>query len=128
VKGQKLFVRTASADDHEEIARFYSEQRSAVPSGSSSLVGKLVGRIVAHLTYRTEPDSVVIEHILVARDLRQRRVGRFMISELERLAGPGVTLLRARQESSVTDFLRAIGFRPSAGGILERPISHRGEP
>jgi GNAT superfamily N-acetyltransferase len=128
VKGQKLFVRTASTGDQEEIARFYSEQFLAVPSGSSSLVGKLVGRIVAHLTYTTHGDIVMIEHILVARDLRRRRVGRFMISELERLAGSGVTLLRARQESSVTDFLRTIGFRPSAGGILERPISHRGEP
>lgn len=128
MKGQKLFVRLASTDDHEGIARFHSEHLSAVPSGSSALVGKLVGRIVAHLTYTTEGEIVVIEQILVARDLRRRRVGRFMIAELERLAGAGVTLLRARQESPVSDFLRAIGFRPSAGGILERPISHRGEP
>jgi GNAT superfamily N-acetyltransferase len=125
VKGQKLFVRPVSPADYDEIADFYAEQTSPFPADSPSLVGKLVGRIVAHLSYRTVGDIVVIDHLFVARDLRRRRVGRFMISELERLAGTEANLLRARQVDSATDFLMAIGFRPAGDGGLERPISRQ---
>lgn len=125
MKGQKLFVRFVSPADYEEIAQFYSEQTSPVPALSPSLVGKLVGRVVAHLAYHTDGAIAEIDHIFVARDLRRKRVGRFMISELERLAGPEVNLLRARQVDPATDFLMAIGFRPAGDGVLERPISRQ---
>lgn len=124
MKGQYLFVRVARADDLPEIRSFYETEQlegspdSLHPSGTAveggSLIGKLVGDIVAHLRYSTSNNTVRIESIHVARLLRRKRIGRSMISELARLAGTdGATMMEAPAECDAAQFLCAVGFERS---------------
>lgn len=134
MKGQHLFVRTALADDSAEIARFYSKEKSEtgvqdIEAKNDQLIGKVVGQIVAHLRFSRRNDAIRIEHLYVARSLRRKRVGRFMVSELERIAGgPGVMRLEAPSDCTAADFFRTIGFaEPSNDTMLIREISSEGE-
>lgn len=126
MKGQRLFVRSARAADVDELTGFYDKERAEDPSLPSTsieqvdgagegLIGKLVGELVAHLRFSRSDDAVRLEHIYVARLLRRKRVGRFMISELARMAGRGgATRIEASAECTAAGFLHAIGFEQAA--------------
>ena len=57
---------------------------SAVPE--CGLVGKLVGELVAVMSIRVTGDAIRIEDLLVAPELRRKRIGRVMLEELSGLA------------------------------------------
>ena len=50
------------------------------------LVGKLVGDLVAVMTIAVTKDAVRIDDLVVAPELRRKRIGRVMLDELDRLA------------------------------------------
>lgn len=117
MKGQRLHVRPANADDHAELKRFYSIESAATltachpPLEPPALIGKLVGDLVAHLSYAEDDSSLIIESVYVARLLRRKRVGRFMVSELEKLASArGHRQIRAARDDRTDSFFRALRF------------------
>jgi GNAT superfamily N-acetyltransferase len=115
MKGQKLYIRPATDADAEAIALFYdSEEAAAPPPGGEQLIGKLVGAIVAHLTFDlSEPYSLLIHHIYVAPGLRGKRVGRAMIEEAAAVARrSGRTRLAVRKDAEPAAFFEKLGFRP----------------
>jgi GNAT superfamily N-acetyltransferase len=126
LKGQRLFIRLARAEDRDEIGSFYAEEQSVdshawleqdAPGGS--LIGKLVGDVVAHLNFSRSDGSLSLEHIYVARLLRRKQIGRFMISELARLAGSeGATGIDAPTSCAAVSFLLACGFERSADDTI----------
>lgn len=83
VKGQRLFVRRTETGDEETLRDFYrSESFNAgdLPE-SEGIVAKLVGELVAHLTWRIERNQAVITHVYVANAMRGRRVGLALVRD-----------------------------------------------
>ena len=120
MKGQRLFVRPSTASDDAEIEAFFSSQE--VPGrevGKSetveALIGKLVGEMVAYLSFSRAGEAIRIESIFVARLLRRKWIGRFMIEELERIAAASQKVrLEVSADCEAVGFFRAIGFRRPA--------------
>ena len=85
MRGQKLFVRPIESADSEAVGKFLeSHGGGTVPA--CGLLGKLVGELVAVVEIHLTPDAIQIDNVVVARDLRRKRIGRFMLGEVERLA------------------------------------------
>lgn len=127
MKGQRLFVRPTTPADSVELGEFYSNEESPRPAiDQPGLVGKVVGEIVAHVSFTQDSAAIRITSIYVARLLRRKRVGRFMVSEIERLAaGGGIDRIEADSRCEMADFFRAIGFRESPGSeTLVRPVDN----
>lgn len=132
MKGQRLFVRLAKPDDQNEIELFYSteNERARMPaplngdSHRSALIGKVVGEMVAHLAFSLEDEVIRVESIYVARLLRRKWIGRFMISELERLTNARTRRVEVSSDCEAAEFFRAVGFEPAPGSrILNKSIS-----
>ena len=70
MRGQKLFVRPIENGDSDSIRAFLKSNGGRIAQTECGLVGKLVGELVA----------------VVATELRRKRIGRFMLDEVERLA------------------------------------------
>jgi GNAT superfamily N-acetyltransferase len=124
MKGQKLYIRTATVDDAGAIARFF--EREGVlppPGGGERLIGKLVGEIVALVVLElSEHSTLVIHHIFVAAELRRKRVGRAMIEEAAAFARTsGRTRLAIRMDAEPAAFFARLGFEPTCGR-LERNV------
>ncbi len=75
------------------------------------LVGKLVGDLAAVVAIEITSSSILIDDIVVAPELRRKRIGRFMIDEVAVLA----TKMERRQliverAGEAGEFFRRIGF------------------
>lgn len=120
MRGQKLFVRPIEAADHDAVRAFlamHAPSHEHVPS--CGLLGKLLGDIVAVLSMEITPDAVRVDALVVAKDLRRKRIGRVMLIELEALAAKMERQwLIARDEH---EFFRRVGF--SGDGVLKRRVS-----
>jgi N-acetylglutamate synthase-like GNAT family acetyltransferase len=113
LRGLRLFVRPIEVADHAEITAFLKrEDRDDRLSYDCGLLGKLLGEIVAVVTLGLTPDEVRIDGIVVARDLRKKRIGRVMVTEVEQLASKmdrrRVVVKDARDAHG---FFRQLGFR-----------------
>ena len=86
MKGQHLFVRPIEPADFEAIRTFLARHQVQAEPPLSGLVGKLVGDLVAVLRLEVGEQDVRIDQILVATELRRKRIGRAMVHEAERLA------------------------------------------
>jgi GNAT superfamily N-acetyltransferase len=111
MKGQRLYVRPMDAGDAAAVNAFLARYgNSASPTPSCGLVGKLVGDLVAVLTMEVTETAIRIEDLIVAEELRGKRVGRVMMNELHALAAK---LDRKRIEAGhgpADGFLRRVGF------------------
>ena len=129
MKGLRLFVRPIEASDHDSVQAFLDQQwtgaapgegRSIAASGDAQpptvpacgLLGKLLGELVAVLAMQITADAVVIDHILVARDLRRKRVARAMLAELEQIASKidRSRLMARGTNDAPEEFFRRVGF------------------
>jgi len=113
MRGLRLFVRPIDAADHEAVGRFLAlQQLPAGPVPAFGLLGKLLGDIVAVAAIDLTPDAIRIDEIIVARDLRKKRIGRVMMREIEQLAAKmdrnRVVVDDARDAH---EFFRHVGFR-----------------
>jgi N-acetylglutamate synthase-like GNAT family acetyltransferase len=109
MRGQKLFVRPIEAADHDAIRAFLAAHASAGSVPSCGLVGKLVGDIVAVLSMEITSDAVRVDDLVVAKDLRRKRIGRGMLAELDALAAK---MEREWLVANVDhEFFRRVGFR-----------------
>lgn len=124
MRGLRLFVRPIDASDYEAVGLFLQREQApstAVPS--CGLLGKLLGDIVAVVALDLTPDALRVDGILVARELRKKRIGRVMMREVEQLAAKmdrrRVIVEEARDAQ---EFFRHVGFE-SEGERWVRDVS-----
>lgn len=113
MKGQRLFVRTTGTGDDETLREFYRSESfdAAGAFGLDGVVAKLVGELVAHLTWRIEQDRAVITHLYVAKALRRRRVGLALMRDAIEIArARGVKRVIVSGTCSARDFFLRTGF------------------
>ena len=132
MRGLKLFVRIGESPDVTEVKAFLQSAGVASgvigdlprPSGETSdgsgrdarppfLIGKLLGDLVAVLTFELEePEALRVDCILVRDGLRRKRIGRVMMRELETIAAkldrPTIVINDA---GDADGFFRSVGFR-----------------
>lgn len=121
MKGQRLFVRPIDADDAAAIAAFLSHNSASGATPACGLVGKLVGELVAVLSMEVTETAVRLDDLVVAKELRRKRIGRVMMNELHALAAK---LDRTRIEAPRgrgDEFLQRVGFREE-GGLWVRVV------
>ena len=116
MRGLRLFVRPIDTADHPDVSAFLERHKDRLESLSSipacGLLGKLLGDIVAVVSMEITSDAVRVEEIVVARELRRKRIGKAMMREVEQLAAkmerPRVIVDDACGEH---EFLRRVGFQ-----------------
>jgi len=86
MKGQKLFVRPMETADRAAVTEFLQRESPLSSFPPFALLGKLAGNLVAVLALEVTAESVAIRDLVVAHDLRRKRIGGFMIDELSALA------------------------------------------
>ena|SRR5256885_13876778 len=123
MRGQRLFVRALEAGDAEEVREFLTTNGDAHAIPACGLLGKLLGRVVAVMAIDvSDPDGVRIDGLLVAQDLRRKRIGRVMISELETIASKMERdWLIIDPSADAREFLRRVGF-VEAGDRMMRKV------
>ena len=118
MKGQKLFVRPIEAADADAV-RAFATQHGGSPDTRSGLLGKLVGELVSVLAMEVEDDAIRVVGLVVAEELRRKRIGRVMLNELAALAAK---LERNWLVADVkhAEFLRRVGFTEREGVMKRR--------
>jgi len=108
------------AGDGESVRLFLEiESPESVPP-SAALVGKLVGNLAAVLAMEVTAEALLIRDLVVAHDLRKKRIGRFMLDELDALA------VKMEREWLVfgcdapAEFMRRVGFQNDGGRMVRR--------
>jgi GNAT superfamily N-acetyltransferase len=124
MKGQRLFVRPIEPGDEAALREFLDSQGDSGPVPACGLLGKLVGNLVSILAMQITPDAVTIDNVLVAKELRRKRIGRAMIDEAEQIAirmdRTQLVCPDATGASAGAEFLRRTGFtREGARWIRE---------
>ncbi|HVS31996.1 MAG TPA: GNAT family N-acetyltransferase [Thermoanaerobaculia bacterium] len=86
MRGQRLFVRAIETADHDAVIAFLATERPGGHAPACGLLGKVVGDIVAVVEMQITADAVQIDDIVVARDVRRKRIGRFLVDEVAQIA------------------------------------------
>ena len=112
MRGLRLFVRPIENADQQQVSAFLDKHDCLSLTPACGLLGKLLGEIVAVVSMEITSDAVRVEEIVVARELRRKRIGKAMMREVEQLA-----LKMDRRRIVVDDardaheFLRRVGFQ-----------------
>jgi GNAT superfamily N-acetyltransferase len=111
VKGQHLFVRPIESGDDDAVREFLARFSDGDDVPACGLIGKLVGELVAVAAIDFTGDAVRIDRLLVAPELRRKRIGRVMLSELETLAAKmDRRWLVVENAGAAREFLSRVGF------------------
>jgi len=111
VRGQRLFIRPIESGDAGVLRRFFAANDHPGEPPDLGLIGKLVGDVVAVLEMELTADAIRIANLFVAPELRRKRVGRYMVDELGRLARKmDRDRLTVRAGNEAAEFFRRIGF------------------
>lgn len=111
MRGQKLFTRPIEPSDFDEIRRFLQAQTGSENVPACGLLGKLVGELVAVVAMSITPDAIQIDDIVVAKPLRRKRIGRFMLDEVEQIAAKiDRGRLVVNDTAGATKFFSRVGF------------------
>lgn len=122
MRGQRLFIRPIEPADRDSVRRFLEEQTGRASVPACGLLGKLVGELVAVMSMRIAADAVEIEDIVVAKELRRKRIGRFMLDEAEQIAAKVDRTLLAVHVSH--EFFRRMGFEREGERWIRQVRSH----
>jgi GNAT superfamily N-acetyltransferase len=119
VKGQRLFVRPIETADADAVRAFATQYGGSLEP-CLGLLGKLVGELVSVLSMEIEEDAVRVVELVVAEELRRKRIGRVMLNELAALASK---LERQWLVADVAnaEFLRHVGFIEE-NGLMRRRV------
>jgi len=122
MKGQKLFVRPMEADDASRVREFLDRESPESNSPAAALIGKLVGELVAVLSIEIGDERIGIVDLVVARELRKKRIGRVMIDELQALAAKIDRKELVMMCDGPAGFLQRVGFEAGDGGMVRRAL------
>ena len=111
MKGQRLFVRPIDAGDTTAVDAFLSLHEASGASPACGLVGKLVGELVAVLSMEVTETAIRLDDLIVAKELRRKRIGRVMMNELEALAAKMDRVRIEAPRGRGDEFLQRVGFR-----------------
>lgn len=111
MKGQRLFVRPIDSGDHSAVTAFLAQYSASTPSPACGLVGKLVGELVAVLTMEVTDGAIRVDDLVVAPELRRKRIGRVMMNEVHALAAKMDRTRIEAPRGRGDEFLQRIGFR-----------------
>jgi len=111
VRGQRLFIRPIDSGDADALRAFFAVNAKGGEPPAMGLIGKLVGDLVAVLAMEITSDAVRIDDLFVGRELRRKRIGRFMVDELARLARKiDRDRIVVDAPQGAHDFFRKVGF------------------
>jgi GNAT superfamily N-acetyltransferase len=120
MRGQRLFVRPIDATDSSAVASFLARHDENTSPPRTGLVGKLVGEMVAVLAMEMTERAIRVDDLVVAKDLRRKRIGRVMMSELDviarKLDREWIEVDRGRAD----EFLERLGFRDDGTKMVRR--------
>ena len=86
-----------------------TEQAGRAPAWG--LLGKLLGDIVAVVALEVTDDALRVDGIVVARELRRKRIGRAMLREVEQLAAKfDRRRVVVDDAGDAQEFFRRVGF------------------
>lgn len=129
MRGQKLHVRRVIPSDATALASFHATGQFGypLPHGSEGILGKIVGEVVAHLLFERTGGEATIRHLLVATEMRKKRVGTLMVRELEQiLSAEGVSRIGITADCPLRSFFLKQGFVESGTGtVLEKSLGMR---
>ncbi len=121
VRGQRLFVRPIESGDAEAIGAFLDANGSPGEVPACGLLAKLVGDLVGVLAMEIADDGLYVESVIVARELRRKRIGRFLVDEASRLAEKiDRDRLVVVEPRDAGEFLRRVGFTEEDGVLVRR--------
>jgi len=122
MRGQRLFVRAIEAGDADAVREFLRANGDGQAVPAIGLIGKLLGGVVAVMAIDlSEPGEVRIEGLVVARELRRKRVGRVMMNELESLAAKMERdWLTIEASGDAREFLRRVGFAEAGDRMVKK--------
>ena len=128
MRGQKLFVRPIETADRDAVSRFLQAQGDTSQVPACGLLGKLVGELVSVVAIQITADAIQIDDIVVARDLRRKRIGRVMLDEVEQIAAkmdrPRLITVDA---AGAHEFFRRVGFEREGARWIRQVRSHGAE-
>ena len=111
MRGLRLYVRPIDSADAPAVSAFLARHASDAPPPACGLLGKLLGDIVAVVALEVTEDALRVDDIVVARELRRKRIGRAMLREVEELAAK---FERHRvvvdDAGDAQEFFRRVGF------------------
>ena len=112
MKGQRLFVRETAAGDVESLRDFYRLASAQPPDLlTDGVIARVVGDLVAHLSWKVERNQATITYVYVAEALRRKRVGRALIENVVAIArGRGVARLVVDGSCPLREFFLRTGF------------------
>lgn len=112
-------IEPGDADTVRGFLAVHAEQ-NAVPA--CGLIGKLLGELVAVMAIDLgESNGLRIRDLIVAPELRRKRIGRVMMSEVESLAAKMERdWLIAEGAESSREFLRRVGFIDEGTRMVRR--------
>src|SRR5712691_8488763 len=138
MRGQKLFVRPIESADRDAVSSFLQAQGDTSQVPACGLLGKLVGELVSVVAIQITADAIQIDDIVVARDLRRKRIGRVMLDEVEQIAAkmdrPWVVVEDSQSCLSgqaglpaLHEFFRRVGFEREGARWIRQVRSHGAE-
>ena len=120
MRGQKLFIRPVEPADASGIDLFLAAEEHPRTAPSLGLIGKLVGNLVSVVSLDREPDALRITDVFVSRELRRKRIGRYMLGEAALLArGMNLQRLVVDAPGDAAEFLRRVGFVEEEGRMVK---------
>ena len=123
MRGQRLFIRPIDSGDADAVRRFFAANAKEGEPPSLGLIGKLVGDLVAVLAMEITSDAIRIDDVFVARELRRKRIGRFMIDELAKLAKKmDRDRIVVEAPAAAREFFRRIGFEDGEFQMMVRRL------
>jgi GNAT superfamily N-acetyltransferase len=121
MRGQRLFVRPIEVSDKDSIEVFLAAAGHGNAAPACGLLGKLVGDLVAVLALEITADAVRIADLVVARELRRKRIGRLMLDEAGLLARKlDRNVLAIEDPGEARGFFSRAGFCESEGRMTRR--------
>ena len=121
MRGQKLFVRPIESGDAEAIRAFLEANGSPGDAPACGLLAKLVGDLAGVMAMEIAGDGLRVTNVVVARELRRKRIGRFLFDEAARLAEKmDRDRLIVGDDRGAGEFLRRVGFRVVDGVFVRR--------
>jgi len=108
-------------EDRDEVRHFLETvgRRGTLPA--TGLLGKLVGDLVAVLAMEITDTEVKIDDLVVATELRRKRIGRVMLIELEQIAAKMERrTIVVERAGEAREFFRRVGFVDDGERLVRR--------